>query len=155
MGRRRPVSSRSSSGSTSQIRRAAARSGTISANGRSSRCFLARSAVTASCRSARTARWYPPIPLTARSLPCLSRPAAAATGSPGISRSEPSTSRRRGPHLAQHSGWAWNRLLAGSWYSAEHSSHIANAAIVVPARSYGEARTIVKRGPQAVQLMNG
>jgi len=40
-------------------------------------------------------------------------------------------------------------------YSRRQVSHIANAAIVVRARSYGAARTIVKRGPQFVQLVNG
>ncbi len=38
---------------------------------------------------------------------------------------------------------------------AWHSGHITNAAIVVYGRSYGIPRTIVNRGPQFVQLMNG
>ena len=34
-------------------------------------------------------------------------------------------------------------------------AHIVKPAIVVSGRSYGTPRTIVKRGPQSVQLMNG
>ena len=52
-------------------------------------------------------------------------------------------------------GWAWKRRSAGSSYSPEQSGHMAKPAIVVFGRSYGMSRTIVKRGPQFVQLMNG
>ena len=61
----------------------------------------------------------------------------------------------RGPQAGQQVGWAWKRRSAGSWYSAAHRSHIANGAIVVSGRSYGTSRTMVNRGPQLVQLMNG
>ena len=64
-------------------------------------------------------------------------------------------SRSRGPQAGQQVGWAWKRRSAGSWYSAAHRSHIANGAIVVSGRSYGTSRTMVNRGPQLVQLMNG
>ena len=60
-----------------------------------------------------------------------------------------------GPHAGQQVGSAWNRRLPGSVYSAAHAAHIVKAAIVVRARSYGTSRTIVNRGPQFVQLMNG
>ena len=60
-----------------------------------------------------------------------------------------------GPHERQHVGSAWKRRLAGSPYSAAQAGHIVNPAIVVRARSYGTSRTIVNRGPQLVQLMNG
>jgi hypothetical protein len=38
---------------------------------------------------------------------------------------------------------------------SRHSLHIRNSRMVVWARSYGTPSTIVKRGPQFVQLMNG
>ena len=60
-----------------------------------------------------------------------------------------------GPHSGHAFGWAWKRRSAGSSYSARQAAHISNPAIVVSGRSYGTPRTIVKRGPQFVQLMNG
>ena len=66
-----------------------------------------------------------------------------------------STRRSRGPQAGQQTGWAWNRRLAGSSYSARQAGHIAKPAIVVSGRSYGTSRTMVNRGPQFVQLMNG
>ena len=41
----------------------------------------------------------------------------------------------RGPQAGQQVGWAWKRRSPGSWYSAAHGSHIANAAMVVIGRS--------------------
>ena len=46
---------------------------TISANGLSSRCFRRRSADTTASSSARHARWYPPMPLTATIAPSQQR----------------------------------------------------------------------------------
>ena len=60
-----------------------------------------------------------------------------------------------GPQAGQHTGWAWKRRSAGSWYSRAQSAHMAKPAMVVAGRSYGTSRTIVNRGPQLVQLMNG
>src|SRR5450755_4487642 len=60
-----------------------------------------------------------------------------------------------GPQVGQHAGSAWKRRFPGSPYSAAQAGHIVNPAIVVLARSYGTSRTIVNRGPQLVQLMNG
>ncbi len=75
--------------------------------------------------------------------------AAGSAGGPGRS------SHSRGPHAGQALGWAWKRRSAGSSYSAWHCAHIVKPAIVVSGRSYGTPRTIVKRGPQFVQLMKG
>ena len=66
-----------------------------------------------------------------------------------------SASRSAGPQSAQALGCAWKRRSRGSSYSARHRGHISNDAIVVSGRSYGTPRTIVKRGPQFVQLVNG
>ncbi len=46
-----------------------------------------------------------------------------------------STSRSRGPHAGQHTGWAWNRRSAGSAYSRAQSAHMAKPAMVVSRRS--------------------
>ena len=67
----------------------------------------------------------------------------------------PSSSRTCGPHAGQAFGCAWKRRSPGSSYSRAQSEHIVNPAIVVSGRSYGTPRTIVNRGPQLVQLMNG
>ena len=75
------------------------------------------------------------------------RASAATTSSSGWSS--------RGPQSGQALGWAWKRRSVGSWYSASQRAHIVKPAIVVSGRSYGTPRTIVKRGPQSVQLMNG
>ncbi len=56
----------------------------------------------------------------ARSQSCV--PSAASSDSPG-------------PQAGQHTGWAWNRRFAGSWYSASHAAHMAKPAIVVSGRS--------------------
>ena len=61
----------------------------------------------------------------------------------------------RGPHAGQAFGWAWKRRSRGSSYSAWQASHSVKPAIVVAGRSYGTPVTIVNRGPQLVQLMNG
>ena len=60
-----------------------------------------------------------------------------------------------GPQAGQALGWAWKRRSVGSWYSASQAAHMVKPAIVVFGRSYGTPRTIVNRGPQLVQLMNG
>ena len=61
----------------------------------------------------------------------------------------------RGPHSGQAFGWAWKRRSDGSSYSAWQAAHMTKPAIVVVGRSYGTPVTIVNRGPQLVQLMNG
>ena len=68
---------------------------------------------------------------------------------------DPPASSVRGPHSGQAFGWAWKRRSRGSSYSAWQAAHITKPAIVVHGRSYGTPVTIVKRGPQLVQLMNG
>jgi hypothetical protein len=60
-----------------------------------------------------------------------------------------------GPQSGHAFGWAWKRRSDGSSYSAWQRAHIVKPAIVVSGRSYGTPRTMVKRGPQSVQLMNG
>ncbi len=52
-------------------------------------------------------------------------------------------------------GSAWKRRSDGSPYSHAQAAHITKPAMVVSGRSYGTPRTIVKRGPQFVQLMKG
>jgi hypothetical protein len=79
-----------------------------------------------------------------------------APGVPGVwGAAAPALSRARGPHTGHALGCAWKRRSAGSSYSARHAGHMTNPAIVVSGRSYGTPRTIVKRGPQLVQLTNG
>ncbi len=90
------------------------------------------------------------MPFTARTAPCSSSATAAATGSPSAP-----TSRTCGPQSGQALGCAWKRRSAGSSYSARQAEHMPNPAIVVAGRSYGTSRTMVKRGPQLVQLTNG
>jgi hypothetical protein len=101
------------------------------------------------------------MPLTATIAPSSSARAAAATASAaareaasGAGASGPLTV-TRGPHSGHAFGCAWNRRSRGSSYSAWQAAHIVNPAIVVNRRSYGTPVTIVKRGPQSVQLMNG
>jgi hypothetical protein len=52
-------------------------------------------------------------------------------------------------------GSAWNRRFDGSSYSRLQSGHIGKADIEVRSRSYGSDETMVKRGPQFVQLVKG
>src|ERR1700740_1905251 len=88
-------------------------------------------------------------------------PAATARWVAASAASEPVTCPARernhsdGPQPGQAIGCAWNRRCAGSWYSAAHRSHMANADMVVAGRSYGNSRMMVKRGPELVQVTNG
>ena len=99
------------------------------------------------------------MPFTATIAPSSSARAVASMASraPESSTAPPPayTSRTCGPQSGHAFGWAWKRRFAGSRYSARHAGHISNAAIVVLGRSYGTSRTMVKRGPQLVQLVNG
>ena len=79
----------------------------------------------------------------------------AGRGEVDWQRLRASSSRAAGPQAGQAFGCAWKRRSPGSSYSRRHAAHIAKPAIVVTGRSYGTPRTIVKRGPQFVQLMNG
>ena len=96
------------------------------------------------------------MPLTASTSPSSSAWTAAFSGS-RTSRTRPRavTSLSDGPQSGQALGWAWKRRSPGSSYSAWHAGHIEKPAIVVRGRSYGTPRTMVKRGPQFVQLMKG
>ena len=71
---------RSAAASTAQISRASSRSATMTANGLSSRCFRLRRAPAAASFDASAARWKPPSPLTASTLPDRSRSAASPPG---------------------------------------------------------------------------
>ena len=155
IGRSRATSASASASVTSARARAASRSGTIRAKGLSSRCLRARSRATASSSSARQARWNPPSPLTATIAPSRRAATAPASGSPARGRPAESVSASRGPQSGQALGCAWKRRSAGSSYSARQAGHMTKPAIVVSGRSYGTPRTIVKRGPQFVQLTNG
>ena len=99
------------------------------------------------------------MPFTATIAPSRSaRPAASTASRARSSANDPPpayASRTRGPQSGQAFGWAWKRLSAGSSYSARQAGHMSKPAIVVCGRSYGTSRTIVKRGPQAVQFVNG
>ena len=95
IGRCGPLSSvRSASPEIARALRLAERPATISANGLSSRCLRARSAPTAASSSARQARWYPPIPLTATIAP--PRSASTAAAERGVRAERP-----RGPRIEQ------------------------------------------------------
>ena len=131
--------------------RAPSRSAAISANGLSSRCL--RDTQRGGGR-----RRAPP-GRRGGSRPAPSRPPPAPPSAPrdrdGSRPARPRSAAQRGPHTGHAFGWAWKRRSAGSSYSARHRAHISKPAIVVSGRSYGTPRTIVKRGPQSVQLMNG
>ena len=73
--------------------------------------------------------------VTATTAPSRSRAAAPASGSPSAARPSRSSSARAGPQAGQHTGWAWNRRSAGSWYSRAQSAHMAKPAMVVAGRS--------------------
>ena len=137
----------------------------MTANGRSSRCLRARSVATAYSSSARHARWNPPMPLTATIAPPSSaggretasgRRRDRAAGAARAPRLAASTSVARGPH-------------SGARVRLRVEAAVARVVVLGPAgRAHREARpsscsggrtgspvTIVKRGPQSVQLMNG
>ena len=74
----------------------------------------------------------------------------------GAARPPPrAASRAAGPQTGQAIGSAWKRRSPGPRTRAGSPAHIGKPAIVVFGRSYGTARTIVKRGPHWVQLTNG
>ena len=81
--------------------------------------------------------------------------ATASSASEGIGDPSAVTIRAAGPHTGHAFGCAWNRRSLGSSYSARQASHISKPAMVVSGRSYGTPRTIVNRGPQFVQFVNG
>jgi len=131
-------------------------SGNITANGFSSRRFRPRRARTTSSFVASAASWGGPSPLTATIAPRISSAAAVPRGSSAGTASPPGPrSDSRGPHSGQALGSAWNRRFDGSPYSLRQSGHIGKADIEVRSRSYGSDETMVKRGPQFVQLVNG
>ena len=108
-------------------------------------------------RPPRQARWKPPIPLTATIAPA--RSAAAARPQRDL-QAQPAHRPRR---AATPTARTPDRRSAGHGSAGRpdprtrrrQRSHIGKAAIVVSGRSYGTPRTIVNRGPQLVQLMNG
>src|SRR3974390_3008178 len=99
------------------------------------------------------------MPLMATTAPPASaRWVAASAGSdPSILFERPAGDENHsdGPQSGQAIGCAWKRRSAGSWYSAAHRSHMANADMVVAGRSYGNSRIMVNLGPQLVQVTNG
>src|SRR6201998_788442 len=96
------------------------------------------------------------MPLMATTAPAVSaRWVAASAVSEPFTRPADDQNHSDGPQSEHAIGWAWNRRFAGSWYSAAHRSHMANADMVVAGRSYGNSRMMVKRGPQLVQVTNG
>jgi hypothetical protein len=125
--------------STSATRAASARSRAMSANGSCGRRDRARRAATATSSRASAARKNPPSPFTATIRPAaIVRAAARRASSPwSTAPAAPPLARkaRRGPQAGQALGSAWYRRLAGSSYSARHTSQSVNAPIVVHARS--------------------
>ena len=96
------------------------------------------------------------MPLMATTAPAASaRWVAASAASDPVTRPACDENHSDGPQSGQAIGCAWNRRSAGSWYSAAHRSHMANADMVVAGRSYGNSRMMVNRGPQLVQVTNG
>ena len=83
-----------------------------------------------------------------------SRRRAPATRGAGQAR-RAGAQRQPRPAVVAGDGLGWKRRSAGSVYSRSQPAHSGNPAIVVFARSYGRAVTMVKRGPQCVQVMNG
>ncbi len=153
IGRSRPSSTRSSSSVSSTSRRAVSIDADISANGRSSRCLRERSRATAVARrrpGMRGGSRRGPSPPRSR----RRRGRRHATRKRVIARGT-RPSRSVGPQSGHAFGCAWKRRSSGSRYSARQRSHISNPAIVVSSRSYGTPRTIVNRGPQFVQFVNG
>ena len=101
------------------------------------------------------ARGYPPSPLTAIILPSFRSPAVVSIGSFESSVPSGRRSLSPGPHTGQAFGCAWYLRSSGVLYSFSHLEHISNTLIVVFFLSYGTVLTIVKRGPQFVQFVNG
>ncbi len=81
--------------------------------------------------------------------------APRSAASPAIRAPDPSSSASLGPQRGQALGLAWKRRLAGSSYSPRQAAQSVKPAMVVRARSYGSDVTMLRRGPQVVQLMNG
>ena len=120
-------------------------SSVITANGLSSRCLRARSRATAALVRGVAGEVVAAEPLDREDRALAEqrdRPPRAAA-------------RAAGPQTGQAIGSAWKRRSPGSSYSRRQSAHSGKPAIVVFGRSYGTPRTIVKRGPHCVQLMNG
>ena len=99
------------------------------------------------------------MPLTATIAPAAQRARPRrATGVAARRPARPSRRRSAQPRPAGRAGVrlgveaAVERVLV---LGRGRRAHIAKPAIVVSGRSYGTPRTIVKRGPQLVQLMNG
>ena len=156
MGRSADVSASRSPAVRRASASAAARSGTMTASGFSSRCLRRRRRATDSDDVASHARWNPPRPLSATIIPARRALAAPAIGSSQSSGSPAeSVAERRGPQAGHAFGWAWKRRSSGSSYSRRHAAHMGKRAIVVAGRSYGTFSAIVKRGPQLVQLVKG
>ena len=130
IGRSRESSSRSSSAPSSTSSAAAATSGTISANGLSSRCLRARSAATARS-SRRHARQVEPAEPLDRHHPAAAQGTRASTGSDprrvvAGERAGVGASASVGPQSGQAIGWAWKRRSAGSSYSARQAAHLGS-----------------------------
>src|SRR4029077_9724615 len=96
------------------------------------------------------------MPLIATTAPAASaRWVAASAASEPVIRPAHDQNHSDGPQSGHAIGWAWNRRLAGSWYSAAHRSHMANIDMVVAGRSYGNSRMMVNRGTQLGEVTNG
>jgi hypothetical protein len=107
---------------------------------------LARAqARTAAESRASTSRWKPPMPFAATIRPARKAAAAASSAASRVASGSPSARIHAscGPQIGQAFGCAWKRRLRGSPYSAAQAGHIWKARIVVCARSYGRASTML------------
>ena len=116
--------------------RAAARSGTITANGLLGRPLTARSRASTGGTAASPTSWYPPIPFTATSPPAaMTSTAAPRAAAPTVSGWSDPYQINRGPHSGQATGSAWKRRSPGSWYSAAQRAHSGKPRMAVRCRS--------------------
>ena len=117
IGRPMDVSAATAASLSAHSSLAASRSGTITANGLSSRALRRRSSATAASSVASTARWKPPIPFTPTIPPPRSASTAAARAASPRAVAPPPSPRRVheswGPHAGHALGWAWNRRSDG------------------------------------------
>jgi hypothetical protein len=94
------------------------------------------------------------MPFRARMAPSFSMRRARPRGPPSSSPAGVRNA-RDGPQSGQESVWAWSRRSPVSAYSLLHSAQGGNSSMALVARSNGTSRAMVKRGPQAVQVLKG
>ena len=131
----------------------------MSANGLSSRCLRARSAATA-IGVARVAREVVATETLDGEDRAIGEPPRGDAQRILVAGEVAPIARREQRHPSDrtpgtHSAGRESAGRPGPHTPRRHASHIAKPAIVVSGRSYGTPRTIVNRGPQFVQFVNG